>query len=190
MKTKRKKCKQCTELFEPFNSLQVVCSTPCAILFSKQRKAEDKQTIKRLTKEKAQRLKLPNVLKQTQIVFNKYIRLRDKHKKCISSDIPWKFDFDAGHLFSVKQYSGLRFNEDNVHGQSIGDNRFKEGNFVMYVVSVQDRIGRERYLELHKLATECKRTPKKWSIEEVLDIKQHYLKKCKELEHNKRFGIK
>lgn len=182
MKQRKKKCKQCSKQFLPFRTTQTVCSAPCAILYAKEQKISNKETIQKLTNQKIDRVWLSKVLKQTQIVFNKYIRLRDKGKRCISSNIPYKYDFDAGHLFSVKQYSGIRFNELNVHGQSILDNRYKEGNFESYIISVQDRIGIDKYRELEKMAMECKRTPKKWSIPEVLEIKRHYLEKCKELE--------
>lgn len=124
---------------------------------------------------------LPIALKQTQIVFNEYIRLRDKGKPCISSGEPYRSDFDAGHLFSVKQYSGLRFNEDNVHGQSIGDNRFKYGNVEDYMLSVQDRIGKERFVKLQEQAKFYKVNPKKWTLDELKEIRKKYSKLIKEL---------
>lgn len=124
---------------------------------------------------------LPRELKLTQIVFNKYIRLRDKGKPCISSGAVWKKDHEAGHLFSVKQYSALRFNEDNCHSQSIGDNRFKEGNFEDYIVNVKHRIGDERLDTLMKLAADSKKTVKKWTINELKEIRKYYKQKTKEL---------
>ena len=114
-------------------------------------------------------------------IFNKYIRERDKYKPCISSGIPYKSDFDAGHLFSVKQYSALRFHEDNVHGQSIGDNRFKEGNIQDYFINVEKRIGKEKLNQLVKLAEKSKRTVKKWTLVELKQIRDKYNKKIKEL---------
>jgi len=130
------------------------------------------------------RKRLPVVLKQTQIVFNSYIRERDKNKPCISSGFPLGVQYDAGHCFSVKQFSGLRFNEYNVHAQSIGDNRFKEGNFESYILNVQDRIGSEAVNELKALAILFKRTPKKWSIEEVEEIKKEYQLKIKTIKND------
>lgn len=137
--------------------------------------------IEELRKEYKESKRLPEVLKQTQIVFNKYIRLRDKYKPCISSGSPWRPDFDAGHLFSVKQYSALRFNEMNCHGQSIGDNRFKEGNFENYIINVKDRIGCEEFDKLQKQAEDSKKIIKKWSIQEVEEIKKYYQSKIKQL---------
>ena len=149
-------------------------------------KATLKATAPRLELEKAtntskDRKRLPVVLKQTQIVFNAYIRERDKYKPCISSGFPLGAQYDAGHCFSVKQFSGLRFHEFNVHAQSIGDNRFKEGNFESYFLNVENRIGSEETQELKELAAQEKRNPKKWTIEEVLEIKKEYQTKLKQL---------
>lgn len=130
------------------------------------------------------RKRLPEALKQTQIVFNEYIRLRDKYKPCISSENPWKPDFDAGHLFTVKQYSELRFDEDNCHGQSIGENRFKEGNFEDYLINLPNRIGKERTEALIKRAEESKKRVYKWTLEEVERIKSTYKAKIKHLKNN------
>lgn len=150
----------------------------------KLKKATLKATKPRVELEKETRKineekKLPVVLEQTQKIFNKYIRLRDRNKPCISSNANWKQDFDAGHLFSVKQYSALRFNEDNVHGQSIGDNRFKEGNFDAYLINLKYRIGQERLNNLISKAEQSKRTFKKWTISELEEIKTKYKLKIK-----------
>ena len=132
-------------------------------------------------REDIQRKRLPVVLKQTQTVFNEYIRLRDKHQPCISSGFPLNGLYDAGHLFSVKQYSGLRFDERNVHAQSIGDNRYNEGNFEDYLVKIYLRVDADLVDQLVKDAQHFKIHPKKWTIEEVLEIKKEYQIKLKKL---------
>jgi len=128
-----------------------------------------------------ERKRLPVVLKQTQTVFNEYIRLRDKDQTCISSGFPLGAVYDAGHLFSVKQYSGLRFDERNVHAQSIGDNRYNEGNFEDYLVKIYLRVDVNQVDQLVKDAQHFKIHPKKWTIEEVLEIKKEYQSKIKQL---------
>ena len=150
------------------------------------KKATLKAVKPRLELEKAtntskDRKRLPVVLKQTQIVFNEFIRLRDKDKPCVSSGFPLGVQYDAGHCYSVKQFSGLRFNEFNVHAQSIGDNRFNEGNVEQYILNLESRIGSEQADILKELAVQEKRNPKKWTIEEVLEIKKEYQTKLKAL---------
>ena len=163
----------------------MVCSPSCAYAYSKRRDANNKEqnsvSLAKGIKESKQRKRLPDALKQTQIIFNEYIRLRDRHQTCISSGNQWKSDFDAGHLFSVKQYSELRFEEDNVHGQSIQDNRFNEGNFEDYIVNIRYRIGDDRLGVLLKKAEISKQRVHKWTLEELLIIRTKYKNKIKEL---------
>lgn len=140
--------------------------------------------LEKAERERKEERRLPQVLAQTQIVFNKYIRLRDKGKPCISSGVPWRSDFDAGHLFSVKQFSSLRFDERNCHAQSIGDNRFNDGNFQDYLLNVKNRIGENAFRELEKRAEESKRTITKWDIDHVMELKKYYQAKIKELSKN------
>ncbi len=175
----KKKCKNCKKSFEQtYSTLQVCCSTKCAIEFSK---AKKKEQAKSLNDAKIDIVSLPKELKKTQIIFNKWVRLRDRYKPCISENIPYQKDFDAGHYYSVKQFSGLRFNEDNVHGQSINGNRFKEGNFEMYTTNIVNRIGKERLDKLNELAVFYKSNPKKWTIPELKTIQRKYKLKIKEL---------
>ena len=201
MKAKKKKCKGTgnakgygcgKETYHRVYGLGKMCGCYSDWLLNsplgriKLEKAKIKATKPRLELEKAikddkDRKRLPVVLAQTQIVFNKYIRLRDKNKPCISSGFPLGNYFDAGHLFSVKQYSGLRFNENNVHGQSIQQNRHEYGNFEDYLILVEGRIGKDALNELKQLAKEDKRNPKQWDINEVLEIKNKYQLKLKEL---------
>lgn len=179
---RRKRCKSCNELFEPkFSTVQMVCSTKCAIEYSNKKKAEQAERMETLRKEHKTRNKLPRELELTQKVFNEYIRLRDIGKPCISSLIPWKKDFDAGHAFSVKQYSELRFDEDNVHAQSIQENRFNEGNFESYLLNLKNRIGETRFKGLLEKAELSKQRVFKWSLEELKSIRIKYKNKIKEL---------
>jgi len=130
---------------------------------------------------KKARTSLNELKKQTQLLFNKYIRLRDQGLPCISSGIPYMSDFDAGHCFSVGSYEGLRFDYDNCHGQSIGDNRFKEGNSVDYLINLPKRIGQKRFDELMERAKEYKMNGYKFSRVELLEIQKDIKQKTKEL---------
>lgn len=119
--------------------------------------------------------------KQTQLLFNSYIRMRDEGKPCISSNIPYRKDFDAGHCFSVGSYDGLRYDFDNVHGQSIKDNRFKEGNVTDYLVNLPNRIGKERADALIQRASDYKKNGYKFTRSELLDIQKEVKERIKKL---------
>ncbi|MBO0323504.1 recombination protein NinG [Muricauda sp. CAU 1633] len=154
----------------------------------KMKKAELKATKPRRELEKAERehkerMRLPKALEITQEVFNRYIRLRDVGLPCISEGIAWKNDFDAGHFFSVKQYSELRFDFDNCHGQSIQGNRMKDGNFQDYAINLPYRIGEERFAELLKRAERSKQRVKKWTLEELEEIRTECKRRIKELQN-------
>ena len=43
---RRKKCKNCKEYFQPFNSFQVCCDASCAIAYNKVKKKKEQQKTK------------------------------------------------------------------------------------------------------------------------------------------------
>ena len=133
--------------------------------------------------DKKARTSLGALKEQTQTIFNKYIRLRDEGKPCISSQIYYKVDFDAGHCFSVGSYEGLRYDFDNVHGQSIGDNRYKEGNVVDYLIHLPNRIGQEKFDALIKKAEDYKKNGYKFSRLELLEIQKEVKRRIKQLKN-------
>ena len=185
-KKRKKRCKECKELFEPtYSSVQMVCSPKCAVDYSKKKnmetKEKNKKIFERLEIDKNARKSLSALKKQTQLLFNKYIRLRDKGLPCISSEIPYKEDFDAGHCFPVGSYEGLRYDFDNVHGQSIGDNRFNEGNHVDYLINLPKRIGLERFKSLVERAEHYKKNGHKFTREELYKIQEEVKLKLKQL---------
>ena len=115
------------------------------------------------------KLPLPKLIKKAEKVFNAWIRQRDEGKGCISCGN--QIDH-AGHYFSAGHYSGLRFNESNVHGQCAACNVFKHGNLIEYGIGLVNRYGTTFHIELlnkskiHKL--------KKWDREELENIIKKY----------------
>ena len=145
---KPKKCKECSQEFKPYNSLQSVCSPKCASELAA-KKIWDKE--KKVMKAKA--MSRTELLKIAQVTFNTYIRLRDKHLPCISCGSIADIQQHAGHYFSVGAYPALRFNEDNVHKQCVQCNNFLHGNLLDYDRSLKVKIGIERYSQLYALKT-------------------------------------
>jgi hypothetical protein len=112
---------------------------------------------------------IPELLQLAQMVFNKWIRERDKTLPCISGGGKSE---EAGHYYSVKQFSGVRFDEINVNGQSIADNRHEHGNAAGYAKGLIDRYGIDAYEELRRRANLTRL--KKWSREELEQIIKKY----------------
>lgn len=146
LKAKNKKCKECGENFTPFKTTQVVCSTKCASILA------EKKVWHKEKKERAEKLRTRTEwLNILQVVFNKYIRERDKNKPCISCGKSLIGKFDAGHYFAVGSYPNLRFNENNVHGQCVYCNQHLHGNHVEYGIQLIKRIGQFDYDKLMML---------------------------------------
>lgn len=184
---KPKKCAICPEYFTPRTSLQKVCSTPCAITHAERtRKRLDAKKAKddrKITREKKERLKtLSDWIKEVQIVFNKFCRLRDVGFSCISCGAALNSElvgggFDAGHYLSRGAKPHLRFDERNCHGQCKRCNRYLSGNVGMYRVGLIARLGLAAVEGL-----EADNTPRHYTIEDLKALKAHYQAKIKELE--------
>ena len=173
---KDKKCKWCGSLFKPFRTTQINCSPVCALNFVRD-KAIDKKV-----KTMREGLKThSDYLKILQIVFNSYIRLRDKDQPCIScGTISSQIKYDAGHFYSVGAYPNLRFNELNVHKQCSNNcNLNKHGNFAEYNMKLPERIGLDAY---QKLMNE-RNIPLKLSIPEIQELIKIYKLKLKTLQN-------
>lgn len=81
-------------------------------------------------------------------IVNPYIRERDNtcfHGKSISDFGPIR---DAGHFFSIGAKPGMRFNPQNIHGQSASGNRFKGGDMLNYRRGLVHRFGEDYVKEL------------------------------------------
>lgn len=117
---------------------------------------------------------LPKLLSKAQDKFNKYIRKRDQGLLCISCGKPGN---QAGHYFPVKQFTALRFNEDNVHLQCPYCNLFAHGNQAMYRIGLVQRIGEDRVKQLEDKAIFHKAW--KWDRTEVEGIIEKYARLSK-----------
>ena len=112
--------------------------------------------------------------------FSEYIRARDKH--CITCS--GQAD-QAGHFLhngdkgSNPNLGGneLWYDPRNVHGQESSCNLYKSGNGSVYAVRLVEKYGDGIIQELYKLFN----TPKKWTLEEVLEKEQYFIKKKEEL---------
>ena len=176
LKIYERKCLVCKDKFMPKNSTQIVCSPSCAVEYMKKQRTKEWQKEKKVIKQSLETKK--DVLKAAQIVFNTYIRLRDKDKPCISCDKPYREkDINASHFYSVGAYPNLRFNEDNVHNSCIRCNKDLHGNINEYTLRLPNRIGIERYNKL----VEDRNKPLKLSFDEVKELIAIYKQKIKEL---------
>ena len=168
---KPKTCKVCKVKFTPRASTQVVCSWQCSLAYTSKEKEKRERKDYR---EKKEALKTRSEwLKEAQVVFNRYIRERDKDLPCVSC-VQHRNSYDAGHYRSVGAAPQLRFNEDNVHKQCVHCNQHKSGNAIDYRINLVKRIGLERVEAL-----ESDNESAKYTIEDAKEIKKLYNEKLK-----------
>lgn len=185
--TKPKKCKVCPESFFPVRPMQKVCGPACALEIVKQAAAKKVKQLERQQarehREKLEKIKTRSEwMKEAQTAFNKFIRLRDKERPCICCGLPLNMGavgggYDAGHYRSVGSAPHLRFEESNVHAQTKKCNRYGAGRAVDYRKGLIERIGLEAVEKL-----EADQVPRKFTVDELREIRDTYRIKARELE--------
>lgn len=198
-KLKPKTCRFCKEVFYPWNSTQTVCSPSCAIDLvdtSKYKQLErDRRRAEKINRKKhreaKERIKTRSAwLKDVQNnAFNPFIRARDKNEPCIScgrydneiEDVFIGGKWDCGHYLTRGAYPELRFEELNAHKQckscNGGSGKYAKKNRTVtqqYTDNLINKIGIVQYEWL-----KSKHGPKKYTIDELRDMKKHYKEKLK-----------
>jgi hypothetical protein len=135
------------------------------------KKAKDKEWVE---KNKT----ITQLINEARIPFQKYIRLRDANKPCISCGTTTSEIWDAGHYFKAELYTGLIFNENNVHKQCRKCNTYLGGNEIGYRKGLIDRFGEKFVLDLESIANENR--SKKFTREELKQTKKYYLNALKQ----------
>jgi 5-methylcytosine-specific restriction endonuclease McrA len=122
---------------------------------------------------------LPKLKNDLQLIFNQFIRERDKDQPCISCGIvkPYK---QAGHYFPVKGYDGLRFNEFNVNGECPGCNNFDDSHLIHYGDNLRAKIGEDNYQYLKAMASNYKQGGWKWQRADLIEMIAEYKRKLSE----------
>ena len=123
---------------------------------------------------------LGKLKQEVQAVVNAYIRKRDEGKPCISCG---QYNtLQAGHFFAVGGYDGIRFIEDNIHGECARCNCWDESHLIGYRDNLLDRIGQERLDILYTAAANYKQYGYKFTRSELMEIKKKYQTKLNELQ--------
>ena len=182
-----RKCKDCrTEIpkvkdCKTFHEKRGYCSIDCAAVHSL-KKVKDAAAKKERKDHKAAKERIKtrgDHAKDAQTEFNKFIRFRDAALTCVSCDRHHSGQYHAGHYRTVGANPELRFNELNCHKQCSVCNNHKSGNIVEYRINLAKRISP---VNLDWL--EGPHSAKKYTIEQLKEIKLKYRGKCKELSMN------
>jgi hypothetical protein len=166
---KQKKCKVCGESFNQKNSLQTICSYQCYVKFTSKKEVD-----KRIKEMKRNLQKLSDIEAIAKRVFQKWVRLRDEGRGCVSCGGQIN---DGGHYYEAGKYSGLIFDEDNVHGQCRHCNRFLSGNLIEYRKGLIKRYGMDFIFNLEEKSDKFR--DKKYTREELEEIIKEYKERIK-----------
>lgn len=163
-KPTRRSCKICkTKFTATYDNVWWCCPEHgyeySQILLAKKRMAADRKR-KQEAQQERRELKVRKAAlktkaqwdKEAQSAFNRYIRIRDEGKECVSCGSPLmgKSNYltgsaiDASHYRSRGAASHLKFNVFNVHSACTRCNRQLSGNAVEYRIHLIERIGLER----------------------------------------------
>lgn len=178
-----KKCKvaTCRASFVPTKSFQTWCSPDCAVVIVRAKQAAERKSFeqreRREIKVRKEKLKSrADHLKETQTVFNEWIRLRDAGLPCVSCGRHHEGQYHAGHYRTVAASPELRFEPLNVHKQCAPCNNHKSGDIVNYRINLVHRIGAEKVDWI-----EGPHEPQRYTIEQLKEIKAHYRALIREL---------
>ena len=169
----QKKCRACSERFLPTQFAQVVCSPRCAITYTQQAKQRKEKKAHAKAKREFRLSDKSLQKKLTQALVNKFVRLRDAGKPCISCGTH-EGQMQAGHYFSVGSSEHLRYAVKNIHLQCSTCNHHLSANLINYRIGLVERYGVE-FVE----ALEADKAPRKFNNEEVILIGQFYKSRCK-----------
>ncbi|CAI8754304.1 recombination protein NinG [Pseudomonas chlororaphis] len=180
---KPKKCKNpaCGINFPPQRLGQRVCSPKCALAIAPMNQERAHKAIqqreRREVRASKERIKTrSDHFRETQAVFNEWIRLRDAALPCVSCGRHHDGQYHAGHYRTVGANPELRFEPLNVHKQCAPCNNHKSGDIVNYRIELVKRIGQDQVEWL-----EGPHSARKYTADELKALKAKYRELIKEL---------
>ena len=158
MKPTNRRCSSCKKKVPAgealTSSLRAFCSYTCLTAYAKSDKGQKAvQTAKKreLKDRKEKLLTRSDYLKMAQAAFNKYVRIRDEHKPCISCGSQATENKvggvrDCGHYLSRGSHpeARFRFGLDNTASQCVHCNRYLSGNVANFRIDLIARWGIDR----------------------------------------------
>lgn len=188
MPNKKRRCPYCKKynLIEDAKKVNnsYFCNLEHAVQCAIKNKLKGKKKIeKEFNKETARRKRefRDNDLKIRKAAAKKachaYIRERDRGEPCICCGRALGEKYDAGHYLESGNNPRIRYDEDNIHAQSVYCNQYQGGNSDDYRGRLIIKIGLERVERLESMKSGIiKRT-----VDDYKKIEEYYKQKLKEL---------
>lgn len=174
----QRKCKICKCTFTPMIPMARVCSIECAMTLARSKNAKaEKVEITRARKAAVAKLKTrSDWMREVQAVVNAVVRERDKDQPCISCGRHHQGQYHAGHYLSVGAHPELRFDLTNIHKQCQPCNTHLSGNQLEYRKGLAARYGQD-----YVSSVETPMPTRKYTVDELIQLKQFYKAKLKEM---------
>ena len=171
-------CKVCKSQYTKSRMGQVVCCPECAMTLARSKNAKaEKVEITRARRAAVARLKTrSDWMREVQAVVNAVVRERDKDQPCISCGRHHQGQYHAGHYLSVGAHPELRFDLTNIHKQCQPCNTHLSGNQLEYRKGLAARYGQD-----YVSAVETPMPTRKYTVDELIELKQFYKAKLKAL---------
>lgn len=151
------------------------CASALAVSARIKKERQEERKNRRIARERLKTRK--EWEKEAQIAFNAYIRARDAGLPCISCGChDGQGKRNAGHYRPAGINTALRFDERNCNGQCERCNTYLSGNLSNYRAGLLVKIGAAELEEL-----DSSHDIKRWTIDELKEIKAEYKAKLKEL---------
>ncbi len=181
MANSKRRCRECKKYsaFECgiFLNNAYYCDRECIVRYGMANKEKGKRIKHREQKREYVANKLTTRKRAAKEACHLYIRTRDKGKPCICCGEPLGDSFHAGHFWESGNFSFIRFNEDNIHGQKESCNTYKGGDSGFYRQNLIERIGLERVQYLD----DNRSNKTKLTADDYREIEAEYKVKLEEL---------
>ena len=175
------KCCGCKERFPRETMIKIFGSNfhsiDCATQYAYGNKEKGRAIKHKAQKKEYNENKLSTRKRAAKEACHLYIRTRDKDKPCICCGEPLGDDYHAGHFWESGNFSFLRLNEDNIHGQRSSCNTYKGGDSGFYRPNLIKRIGEERV----KYLDDSRSNKVKLTTDDYREIEAYYKEKLKKL---------
>lgn len=178
---RKRKCAVCRESFAPITPWAKACKPECAHALVERTKAQQKAKAERQERaqDKIKREELKtraDWMAEAQKELNAWVRLvRDAGKPCISCGRHHQGQNHAGHFLSRGARANLALVEMNIHLQCQPCNVHLSGNQINYRIGLIARYNVELVESL-----EADQEPRKYTIEQLKEIRDHYRRLLRE----------
>lgn len=177
---RQRRCAICREKFIPRSMTHKACKEECAIALAEAIRLKTERKADRERKQAAKSRK--DWEREAQAAINLWVReVRDRDKPCVSCGRWHDGQWHAGHYLSRGARPNLALVASNIAKQCMPCNVHLSGNQVNFRLGLIAREGVE-VIE----ALEADHTPRKYTIEQLREIRDHYralVRNAKERHH-------